>query len=314
MTPRKMASLTGVILLVAMGIVLLRGEKQLSANSAFHLTAQIPLNREENKNRKTTENEKPKNIPEPIQKPTQPKPPLASILKTPLPPPPPIPQLPPPSPIILEPAESAPEPASPSYESPPLSQPKSVLPSAPQPQPTPEPQPAPPLPPPAQIAHRVVISEIQLTGGTGSTQNDFIELYNPNDTDIDISGWKLRKRTGNGNESSIRSFPSGSIIPTHGYFLWANSKDDFADSISADVSSTASIAVNNSIALINSDGAIEDQVAWGSDLVNPFQEGTPLIQTLDANQSYERKPDCNLYCDTGDNAHDFTIRSQSNPQ
>jgi len=185
---------------------------------------------------------------------------------------------------------------------------------------TPEPSPNPPLPSPQSAPvnssfEKIIISEIQLTGGTGKTQNDFIELYNPNDAPVDISGWKLRKRTKSGNESSIRSLPDGSVIPTHGFFLWANSNDDYATSISADVESTTSIADNTSIALVDTNGTVIDAIAWGSDLMNPFGEGAPITAELEANQSYTRNlASCPGACDTDNNNADFTVQSVATPK
>ena len=204
--------------------------------------------------------------------------------------------------------------------------PAPVTPTPPPPPPNPPPPPAPPGSPPSNVSH-IVISEIQLTGGSGKTTNDFIELYNPTDAAMDISGWKLRKRTQSGSESSVRVFPDGSSIPTHGFFLWANSDNNFDASINADVSSTASIADNSSIALEDSTGAVIDSVAWGSDLINPFGETLSIATTLEANQSYERKAwqdSCvsaqnsgellGNGCDEGNNSTDFELRSVSLPQ
>jgi len=203
------------------------------------------------------------------------------------------------------------------------------------PTPTPTPTPLPsstpnPTPTPAPSNsnfNHIVISEIQLTAGLGKTANDFIELYNPADSSVDLSGWKLRKKTQAGNESSIRVFGSGKVIPSRGFFLWANSGDGFSQSLGADELSTATIAANNSIALLNSEGGMIDSVAWGSDLQNPFGEGSPMTAVLDGGQSYERRAwqdgcissqgageSFGNGCDTNNNAGDFELRPVSNPQ
>ncbi len=179
----------------------------------------------------------------------------------------------------------------------------------------------------SNISH-VVISEIQLTGGSGKTVNDFIEIWNPSSSEVDLSGWKLRKRTKSGSESSIRVFPDGSKILGNGFFLWANSDNDFANSINADVSSTASISGDSSVALLNSNDEIIDSVAWGSDLIDPFSEGESINIDLEANQSFERKSwtdsgcssSSGTYelrgngCDNNSNKQDFELRTVSNPQ
>ena len=53
----------------------------------------------------------------------------------------------------------------------------------------------------------LLIVEVQIAGEKAN--NDFIKIYNPTDSDLDISGYKLRKRSSTGGESSIRVFPEG---------------------------------------------------------------------------------------------------------
>lgn len=195
------------------------------------------------------------------------------------------------------------------------------------PPPPPDPPPPPPAPPPPSNVSHLLISEVQLTGGSGNTTNDFIELYNPLSQAVDLSGWKLRKRTQSGTESSIRVFPSASSIPAYGFFLWANSNNGFDVAIGADVSSTASLAPDSSIALLDSNGAVIDALAWGADLISPFGEGAPSSLILDTNQSMERlawQNNCisaqgsgeslGNGCDNDDNSTDFEFRPVATPQ
>jgi hypothetical protein len=175
------------------------------------------------------------------------------------------------------------------------------------------------------MADHVVISEIQIIGANAN--QDFIELYNPTDAALDISGWKLRVRNSSGNESSINVFDSGESIPAHGFFLWANSQSDYDDSIGADTSSTANISENNSIALLTPANAIVDQVAWGNS-TSPFVESAAIGESADNNESYERKALSTSTTSTmigadaakgngfdgGDNATDFTLRAAAQPQ
>lgn len=74
----------------------------------------------------------------------------------------------------------------------------------------------------------IILSEIQITGGTGHTNDDFAELYNPGDNPVDISGFRLRYRNSKGTEDSLRVFESGSCIPSKGFYLWANKNGAFA--------------------------------------------------------------------------------------
>ena len=183
-------------------------------------------------------------------------------------------------------------------------------------------------PPPSGLsANHLVISEVKITGGAGETEHDFIELYNPTGASININGWKLRKRTQSGSESSIRIFGEGKTIRSHGFFLWANSGNGFASGLNADESSTATLAANNSIALLDSTGTIIDAFAWGLGYTNPFIESRAFSGAITGAQSFERKAWQNSClsatgngenfgngCATDNNSSDFEILSSSNPQ
>lgn len=155
---------------------------------------------------------------------------------------------------------------------------------------------------------RILIAAVQTTGGPGKTTNDFIKLYNSSDTAADLGGWKLRKRTQSGSESSIKEIPSGTTLPPRSYFIWANSDNGFAASLGAQISSTASISDNNSIALLTKAGVISDALAWGKDLVNPFVEGSPYPTDPAAGQVLIRKTASGQdLVDTDQNSSDFSL-------
>src|SRR3989338_11602899 len=70
----------------------------------------------------------------------------------------------------------------------------------------------------------VLISEVQITGGSGKTANDFIELYNPTGASFNLKGYRLVKRTKTGAaDTSIKSWTTDTFIAGNGYYLWANS-------------------------------------------------------------------------------------------
>src|SRR3990167_1321135 len=112
-----------------------------------------------------------------------------------------------------------------------------------------------PTPTPIGIANHIVISEVQIRGnGTGAAAKDFIELYNPLSTPYDLNGHRIVRRDSNDNadnSNDIIVWQTSTIIPSHGFYLWANSENGFAASISADGSSTQNIGTNNSIGLRN---------------------------------------------------------------
>jgi len=124
-----------------------------------------------------------------------------------------------------------------------------------------------PTPTPANIASHLVISEIQ-TDAAGVGSQDFIELYNPTDDNIDLNGHRLVRRTQAGtSDSLIVAWSSSIVVPPHTFYLWATSDNSYAATISADISSNDNLANNNSIAIrqgANNTGLIIDALAWGT--------------------------------------------------
>lgn len=155
-----------------------------------------------------------------------------------------------------------------------------------------------------ESAH-IVIAAVQIAGAASS--NDFIKIFNPEAVAIDISGWKLRKRTNTGIEHSLRVLPAGSVIQPQGYFIWANSANGFAVSIGADVSSAETLAAGNSIAIEDSKNEVVDALAWGTG-TNQFVEGAPYVTNPTAHQVLVRKISRGTAQDTDNNVADFEVR------
>ena len=153
----------------------------------------------------------------------------------------------------------------------------------------------------------VLITEVQIEGERSFY--DFVELYNPSTSSVDISGFQLKKKTSLGKEYSLRVFPEGSSIPPEGYFLWANSEYASSSGIDADVTSSQTLAKDNSIALFDKNKNILDALAWGSS-TDPFVEGRPFEQNPGKNRNLARKWDATgqEYQDTNNNSQDFEIQ------
>ena len=155
----------------------------------------------------------------------------------------------------------------------------------------------------------VVINEI-MTGQTGATKNEFIELYNPTKNDINLDGYKLTKKTKSGTESNLVSSSKFiGIIPTGGYFLITH--PDYKDTINADLAysgSSYSIASNNTIILYDTEDNIIDKVGYGEGIVD-FENQAALNPIND--QSIERQP---VGYDSDNNNTDFIIQNIPNPR
>lgn len=181
------------------------------------------------------------------------------------------------------------------------------------------------------ITNHIVISEVQITGGTGSTDNDFVEFYNPTSSPFDLNGHRLVKRTSAAStDTTLKSWTSSAIIPAHGFYLWAN--NSIASLVGADASTSGTLTTSNSVALrfgSENTGTIIDALSWNS-AATSLKEGTEFSANPGANQGLERKALSNSTAssmaaggadefkgngyDTDNNSTDFVLRSTSQPQ
>jgi predicted extracellular nuclease len=156
----------------------------------------------------------------------------------------------------------------------------------------------------------VVISEIQVSGGTAS--DEFVELVNPTDCPVSLEGWKLTKKTSTGNESNLVSNLTGTI-PAHGFFLITH-QTGYDGPVVADLTysgATYSIANNNTVLLYADQDKVQlvDKVGFADPDKSVEAEGSPAPNPP-ANGSLERisSQDNDL------NSADFTLREVSDPQ
>jgi len=190
---------------------------------------------------------------------------------------------------------------------------------------------------PSAIAENIVISEVSVQN-TNCTTDDFIELYNPTDSDIYLGDYQesylhLVKRTKTGTlDTSIKSWRGDlkAKIPAHGFYLWANSGYTGIN-IMPDATTTAIISANNGIALrlgLKDTGLIIDSLGWG-DYQNKFVEKNAAMALL-RGQSLERKALATSTAellavnnahhwegnsqDSNNNSQDFVLQTIPNPQ
>ena len=181
----------------------------------------------------------------------------------------------------------------------------------------------------------ILISQIQITGGKGKTDDDFIEIYNPTSLLVNLKGYRLVKRVQNGaSDTLIKSWTVDTFIPAYGFYLWANS--DYTNiSVTPDATTSESISDDNGIAIrygSNDTGAIIDSVVLGK-AQNVFATSSaaftsnPLPLNPSAGQSLLRKSwqngacfsaslDSSIGngCDTGNNAEDFELVQVAEPR
>lgn len=169
-------------------------------------------------------------------------------------------------------------------------------------------------------ANKVVISEFRTRGpGSSGATNEFIELYNPLSTSVNIGNWSIRYSTNGGNTSTRYTFPAGSQLSAGQHFLLAHTTG-YTGATTPDATYTDGLGNDGGIAIVDSAGTVIDQVGMstGSAYKEP-QDGSGILAPLGANteQSYERKlgGSAGNCADTNNNAADFILNSaSSNPQ
>ncbi len=154
----------------------------------------------------------------------------------------------------------------------------------------------------------ILITEVQLDTST-SSHEEYIELYNTTNLDINLENYKLTKYTKSkyctGSDSTLVSskYFSGTI-KAHDFFVITHK--DFSYSVWHDLTFSGknyTIAKNSAITLYDKNDVILDRVGFGS--ANCF-DGHPA-QNPGKNESIERNKKDGKYVDTDDNSADFHI-------
>ena len=173
----------------------------------------------------------------------------------------------------------------------------------------------------SQNVDHIVLSEIAF--GNSDSKDEFVEIYNPTDQDINIKelGLKLHIRNSSGSKDSNKTLEwKNEIIKSRGYFLFT-SKDsttylDSADAIySADLVSNGAVYISTSKTKMTD---IIDFIAWGTHSI-PNEYETQITDTFSSGKSIERKSNSsgteeNAGNNWDTNSNDFLIRENPDPQ
>jgi CSLREA domain-containing protein len=152
----------------------------------------------------------------------------------------------------------------------------------------------------------VIISEFRFSGAT--SDDEFVELYNGTDADIDISGYRLEALSG----QSV-TIPAATVLPARSHYLITRLPAEGAGyTLSAyaapDLTYDAfELPEAGGLALFDAAGAVSDAVGTGTTPL-PFREGNALAAAAAAGQhSFVRSSAGGHPADTGDNASDFIL-------
>ncbi|HKS28614.1 MAG TPA: Ig-like domain-containing protein, partial [Pyrinomonadaceae bacterium] len=168
----------------------------------------------------------------------------------------------------------------------------------------------------------VLISELR-TSGPGGAGDDFVELLNNTDADIDISGWAIVKSGATCGDTPVvvAVIPSGTTIPARGNYLVVGSNYSLGGYAAGNQTMTSNIEDDRNVALFNtsdlsniSTGARMDAVGFGLNTGNNcdlLREGANLQPANGSTSEYSfvRKVDKGETLDAGDNATDFVVVS-----
>lgn len=179
----------------------------------------------------------------------------------------------------------------------------------------------------AAPASHLVISEIQTTGGTGYTTDEFVELYNPTEADINLAGWQLTKKTATGKEYVLVDNFGEKVIISHSFFLVAH-PTGYSGKSQPDLyyTTTNSISDNNTVILYDAAGQAVDKVGFGSTtdfegeaLANPSaQKSLERKAKLESTTETMAEGSADYFLgnaeDTDNNKNDFISRDNPEPQ
>jgi len=155
-----------------------------------------------------------------------------------------------------------------------------------------------------QTYPKILITEIQLS----PTSNRFIELYNPNNSAVNLTDWYIHRKTQTGsvfNSLVSKTYFENKTIGANDYFLISRETMGDADIILNSLTLTDS----NTIQFKNPNGEIVDKVGWGeaSDC-----EGNCAANPTEG-QSIQREFQNNAFLDANNNAQDFGIQTCPSP-
>ncbi len=151
----------------------------------------------------------------------------------------------------------------------------------------------------------VVISQVLYNPNGSDTDREAVELFNPTNNSINITGWTLRTES-----KDIDATIPNAVIKPNSYFLisdsgWETHKN--LDWPSSDYEESISLSNTNAgVALIDLNNQTVDAVGWGDSAnIKPgLFEGNPAVVVSDG-QSLIRTKINGSFIDTNNNSNDF---------
>ncbi len=169
-----------------------------------------------------------------------------------------------------------------------------------------------------KLACTPVVNELQTAGtaamidGGTTASYEFVEIYNPCPTTVDLTGWKLVYRSAANNKGAptdTAAFSFGTMsIPAAGYLLIAGSS--YLGTRDGTLT-TGLAALGGAVGLRDSVGTLVDSVSYNTlSVANNFTEGAPAANPP-AGSSLERFPNG---ADSNHNNLDFKTTTTATPR
>lgn len=135
-----------------------------------------------------------------------------------------------------------------------------------------------------------MINEVGWGGTTASSDDQWVELYNPGTSDLDLTGWRLVAETGSLDVTLAGTITAG------GYFLLERGHDNVISNIPANQIYSGSLAVNNEVLRLRMstgqvvDTANHDGGTWPAGSTNPVCSMERYRSTLDGAAGWATTP------------------------
>jgi hypothetical protein len=117
----------------------------------------------------------------------------------------------------------------------------------------------------SDITNTIVINEINYKSSDNFDAGDWVELYNPNTTSVDLSGWQLK----DDDDSHVYSIPSGTQIETDGYIVLVKNASDFSGVFPNITNYIGEIDFgfgnSDAVRLYDASGVLQDEVTYQSE-------------------------------------------------
>jgi hypothetical protein len=165
----------------------------------------------------------------------------------------------------------------------------------------------------------VVISEVAWSGTQASYADEWLELYNTTDEEIDLSGWTLTWGEGDvtiyfdeakGNTKEIRR----SIIPAHGFYILERTDDDTISDIEADLIYKGALDNAGELLILkDAEGNLIDtaNIAGGEWPAGTGRDGEPPYASMERSDPLSKDGSDNWR--TNDGEHRNGLDAEGNP-